>query len=130
MLFGLRHDAFVGRDDEQRDVDAGRAGEHVLYEAFVAGDVHHARLDPPLPLARQRQGREAEIDRDAAALFLFPAVGVDPGERLYGRGLPVVDVPCRTDYEPCWAGPHARRSQMSMALDFGSVPFRPVSSRW
>jgi len=28
MLFGLRHDAFVGSDDEQRDVDAGRAGEH------------------------------------------------------------------------------------------------------
>ena len=126
MLGGLWHDAFVGGNDEQRDVDAGRAREHVFDKAFVAGDVHHARLD----VARERQGRKAKIDRDAAAFFLFPAVGVDPGERLYERGLPVVDVPCRTDYEPCWAGPHARRSQMSMALDFGSFPFRPVSSRW
>src|SRR5712664_782050 len=123
VLLGLGHDAFVGGDDEQRDIDAGRAGEHVLDEPFMAGDVHDTRLDA----ARQWEGRKTEIDRDAAPLLFFPAVGVHAGERLHQRGLPVVDVASGTDYEP--SGTHARRSQMSMALDLGSFPFRPVSSR-
>ena len=89
----------------------------------MAGDVHDARLNA----AGQREGRKAEIDGDAAALLFFPAVGIDAGERLHQRRLAVVDVSRRADYEP--SGTHARRSQMSMALDFGSFPFRPVSSR-
>ncbi len=40
----LRHDAFVGCDDEQRQVDAAGAGQHVLDEALVAGHVDNAGL--------------------------------------------------------------------------------------
>ena len=42
MLAGLGHDAFVGRDDEQRRVDAADAGEHVLDEVDMAGHVDDA----------------------------------------------------------------------------------------
>ena len=123
MLLRLRHDAFVRGDDEQRDVDPGRAGEHVLDECLMAGNVDDARLDA----AGQCERSKTEIDGDAAALLFFPPIGINPGERLHQRGLAVVDMSRGTDYEP--SGTHARRSQMSMALDFGSFPFRPVSSR-
>jgi len=85
-------------------------------------NVHNARLDT----AGKREGGEAEIDRDAAALLFFPAIGIDAGERLDERRLAVVDM-SRVPTTNEWT--HARRSQMSMALDFGSLPFRPVSSR-
>ncbi len=35
---------------------------------------------------------EAEIDGDAAALFLFQTVGIDAGEGLDQRGLAVIDM--------------------------------------
>jgi hypothetical protein len=35
---------------------------------------------------------EAQVDRDATALFLFEPVGIDPGQGLYQRCLAVVDV--------------------------------------
>ncbi len=95
MLLGLRHDPFIGRDHEQRDVDAGRSREHVAHESLVAGDVHDARLDR----VAQRQGREAQVDGDAAALFFLPAVGVDAGQGLHQRRLAVVDVTGGPDYE-------------------------------
>ena len=39
MLGGLRHDAVVGGDDEQRIIDGGGAGHHVADQAFMAGNV-------------------------------------------------------------------------------------------
>ena len=42
MLARLRHDAFVGRDDEQREVDPRRAGDHRAHERLVAGHVDDA----------------------------------------------------------------------------------------
>ena len=42
VLAGLRLDGFVGGDDEEHQVDAADAGEHVLDEALVAGDVDEA----------------------------------------------------------------------------------------
>ena len=95
MLFRLGHDAFVGRDHEQRDVDTCRACEHVPHEAFVPGHVHHARADR----VPQRKGCEPEIDGDASPLLLLPAVGIDPGEGLHEGRLPVVDVTGGPDYE-------------------------------
>ena len=43
VLARLRHDALVGGDDQQREVDAAGAGEHVLDEALVARHVDDAR---------------------------------------------------------------------------------------
>src|SRR5712664_2258884 len=123
MLFGLGHDSFVRGNHEEGDVDAGRTREHVLDEAFVTGDVDDAGLDAVC----QRKGGESEIDRDAAPFLFFPAIGVDPGERLDERRLAVVDMSRRADYEP--AGIHARRSQISMALDRCSLPFCATSPK-
>ena len=35
---------------------------------------------------------KADVDGDAAALLFFQAVGVNAGQRLYQRGLAMVDV--------------------------------------
>ena len=41
--------------------------------------------------------READVDGNAAALFLFQAVGVNAGQGLDQRGFAVIDVPRGTD---------------------------------
>ena len=74
--------------DEEHQVDAADAGQHVLDEALVAGHVDEAEAEA----GRELQVREAEIDGDAAALLLFEAVGVDAGEGFDERGLAVIDV--------------------------------------
>ena len=93
VLAGLRLDGFVGRDDEQHQVDSAHAGEHVLDEALVAGHVHEAQPQS----GRQLQVGEAQIDGDAAALLFLEAVRVDAGERLDQGGLAVIDVPGGAD---------------------------------
>ena len=93
MLAGLRLDGFVGGDHEEHEVDAADAGEHVLDEALVAGDIDEAQAQGGCEF----EVREAEIDGDAAAFFFFQAVGVDAGERLDERGLAVIDVAGRAD---------------------------------
>ena len=47
VLAGLRHHAVVGGDHQQREVDAGDAGEHVAHEALVAGHVDEADARAP-----------------------------------------------------------------------------------
>ena len=93
VLARLRHHRLVRRDDQQREVDAADAREHVLDEPLVARHVHDAHLAP----AGQRHPREAEVDGHAAPLLLGEAVRVDARERLHERRLPVVDVACRAD---------------------------------
>ena len=66
VLSRLRHHAFVGGNDEQGEVDARRAGDHRSNERLVTGNVDDAdRAD-----ALERERRETELDRDAAAFFL------------------------------------------------------------
>src|SRR2546422_6355799 len=84
---------------------------------------HEARLDR----VAERQRREAQVDSDAAALLLLPAVGVDAGQGLDQGRLAVVDVPGGADYEAAdgrGGVAHAWRSQKS------SAERTPVSSRW
>ena len=88
VLLGLRHHAVVGGDDQQHEVDAVRAGEHVADEALVPGHVDDAgRL-----AVADVEVREAEVDRDAALALLLEPVGVDPGQRFDQRRLAVIDV--------------------------------------
>ena len=42
VLLGLRHDAFVGSDDQHRRVDTTDARQHILDEALVAGNIDDA----------------------------------------------------------------------------------------
>ena len=88
VLLGLRHHAVVGGDDEQHEIDAVRAGEHVADEALVPRHVDDAGGAPVAEI----EVRESEIDRDAALALLLQPVGVDAGERLDQRRLAVVDV--------------------------------------
>ena len=42
VLARLRHHAFVGGDDEQREIDSGRAGDHRAHERLVPRNVDDA----------------------------------------------------------------------------------------
>ena len=77
VLLALGHPGFVGGDHEQRDLDGADAGEHVLDEAHVTGDVDEADLGT----GRQRREREPEVDGEAARLLLGEPVGVGAGQR-------------------------------------------------
>ena len=105
MLAGLRLDGFVGGDDEQDQVDASDASQHIADEALMAGDVDESQVKRILVGGTNIHVGEAEIDRDSAALFFLEAVGVDAGESLDQRGLPVIDMPGRADDD----GFHAAR---------------------
>ena len=87
VFAGLRHDTVIERHHQQRRIDSGGAGQHGVYETLVARHIDEAER----PSRRVGIG-EAEIDRDAATLFLREPIGVDAGERLHQRGLAVVDM--------------------------------------
>ena len=93
MLDRLRLDAFRRRHDQQRGIDAGGAGQHVVHEALVARHVDEAEL----PAVAQVAVGVAEIDGDAARLLFLQAIGVDAGQRFDQRGLAVIDMACGAD---------------------------------
>ena len=84
----LRHHAFVGRDDEENEIDARSAGHHGTHETLVAGHIYDAHAFA----AGQIGIGEAQFYGDAAALLFAEAVAVDAGERSHQRSLAVVDV--------------------------------------
>ncbi len=88
VLAGLGHDAFIGGDDEEGEVDGAGAGEHVADEADVAGDVD----DGDVAAGGEGAPGEAELDGEAALLLFAEAVGVGAGEGFDEGGLAVVDV--------------------------------------
>ncbi len=45
MLDRLRHHAFVGVDDQQQELHAGCASQHIVQETLVAGHVDDAAFD-------------------------------------------------------------------------------------
>jgi len=89
MLPGLRHYAFIGGHRQQQHIKAARARHHGAHQCFVSGNIHHAEPPP----RRQNERREAQLDGDAAGLFLGQAVGVAAGKRAHQRGLAVINVP-------------------------------------
>ena len=89
VLARLRHHPFVSRDDEEREVDPGRAGQHGAHERFVSRHIH----DTDNPDVRHLERCESQVDRDPAALLFRESIGVDAGQRANERGLAVVDVP-------------------------------------
>ena len=88
VFTGLGHNAFVGGDHHGHQVDAGSPGHHVLNEFFVAGNVD----DPDQLIARQPQGGKAQVNGDAAALFLLQPIGIGSGQRLDKTRLAVIDM--------------------------------------
>ena len=119
MLAGLGHGAFVSGDDEEGEIDATGAGEHVLDETLVSGDVHDAYV------ASRWKGEpgEAEVDGEAALLLLTEAVGVDVGEGAHEGALAVVDVTSGTNDVH---GRGAIMPRLRRRLAKGRVTARPV----
>ena len=78
VLSGLGHDAFVRGDDEEGEVDATDAGEHVLDESLMAGHVDKADVGT----VGQLQPGEPEVDGHAPGLLFFETVRVDARQRL------------------------------------------------
>src|SRR4029077_8024053 len=81
--------AFASIDHEQVEVDAARTGDHRAHESLVTRHVDDGYLAAVGKLER----RVAELDRDAARLFLRQPVGVRSGQRFDETRLAVVDVP-------------------------------------
>ena len=127
VLARLRHDAFVRGDDQHHEVDARRARDHILDEFFMAGHVHDAEPSA----AGQVAEREAELDGDAPAFFLFEAVAVDPGQLAHERGFTVVDVTRRSHYDSHSnasggrAAARTRASRRAGGNDFPRTPSVP-----
>ena len=94
MLAGLGHHRIVGGDDQHRQVEPGRAGEHVADEPLVAGDVHDREA-----VIADLQRREAQVDRDTPPLLRREPVGVHARQGADQRGLAVVDVAGSAQYE-------------------------------
>ena len=84
MLARLRLDRFIRGDDEQHQVDAAHARQHVLHEPLVPRHIHESQPQ----LGRQLQVRETDIDGDAAPFFFFQPVRIDPVSAFTSAVLP------------------------------------------
>src|SRR5262245_61172242 len=93
MLASLRHYRLIGRNHQHNQVQAMRAGQHILNEPLVPGDIDETDAN-----VVDGQVGEADIDRDPALLFLLEPIGVDPGQRFDQASLPVIDMP-RSSYD-------------------------------
>ena len=78
VLACLRHDAIVGGNDEQDEIDAGGAREHIAHEFLVPGNVDEAEdaaLSGVEPIPKLRRGevtvllRARDLDDDARDLL-------------------------------------------------------------
>lgn len=86
MFLCLRHDTFIGCDDQQRGVDAPDTGQHVLDKVTVTGHIYNTDL----LAVWQGKPAKAEFDRHLALLLFFQAVGMGACERGDERGFAVV----------------------------------------
>jgi hypothetical protein len=77
MLFGLGHDAFIGGDDEEGQINAAHARQHIFDEVAVAGHVDYAHF-----FFAQRQPGKAEVNCQGTRLLLRQPVGINAGEGL------------------------------------------------
>ena len=94
MLARLRHHRIVGRDHEQRGIDARRAGHHRVNESFMPGNV-----DQREARAVVVEMRESQLDRDAAAFLLGQSIDRAAGQRVDERRFAVVDMPGQANHE-------------------------------
>ena len=107
VLVGLRHDAVIGRDDEDHHIHAMRPGHHVADEVHMPGHVHDAHD----AFIGEAAGSEAQVYGQAALLFLGQRVGLAAGEELDERGLAVVHVPGGAEHDVLTADAHGGEYQ-------------------
>ena len=90
MLFGLRHDAFVGGNDKNRHVNSANPGQHVFHKFLMPRHVNNAEFNA----VRQGQKRKADVNGDSALLLFFETVGVYPGQGFNQRGFAMINMAC------------------------------------
>jgi hypothetical protein len=88
MFLCLRHDAFIGCDDQQSGVDAPDTGQHVFDKVTVTGHIYNTDL----LAVWQCKPAEAEFDGHLALLLFFQAVGMSACERSDECGFAVVNM--------------------------------------
>jgi hypothetical protein len=76
MLGGLWHPPFVGGDHKQNRGDGSQTGERVRDEPFMSWYVDKRHVSHP----GERCPAEAEVNREAAAVFFHEAVWISAGE--------------------------------------------------
>ena len=82
VLAGLGLDGLVGSNDQQHKVDAANPRQHVADKALMPGHIDESEAEFLAIWRIQFQMREADVDRDAATLFLFKSVGINTRKRL------------------------------------------------
>ncbi len=92
MLAGLRFDAFIRRNHQHDEIDAPHACQHVANKTLMAGHVDKAEAQLFSVGSGQFEMGKSYIDRDAAALFFFQAIGINPGQSLHERSFAVIDM--------------------------------------
>ena len=95
MLSGLRHRSIVGGNDEQREVDPGSTGKHVVDQLFMAGNIDETEFFGI---------GIAEVDRDASRLLFFQAVAINAGQGFDQRCFAVIDMAGGADDHACYSG--------------------------
>ena len=123
MLGRLRHDAIIGGDDEQHEIDAGRAGQHIVNKAIMS---RHIDKTDHLALAGRKIGK-AEVDGDSTLFFFQQPVGIDTGQRAHERGLAMVDMACRPDNHATGSGNGLSASARARAISSGDREVRAAS---
>ena len=101
MLARLRLDGFVRRNHQKYEINSGSASEHVSDEALMARYIDEAKTH-----AAFFEEREAEIDRDASALFFFQAVRMRARQSFNECGFTVIDVTGCADDDALPSGIH------------------------
>ena len=75
MLSSLRHDRLVGRNAEERYINAEGTDQHVRNELLVPRDIDNRHASD----RRQVHEGEPDIDRHSTTLFFRQSVGIDAG---------------------------------------------------
>ena len=93
MFFRLRHDPFVGIDDEQDQIEARQAGDHILDELFMPRYID----DAGPRTVRQVEPGKAQVDGQSPFLFFRCRIRIDPGQGPDQRRLAMIDMAGRPD---------------------------------
>jgi hypothetical protein len=90
VLPGLGFDGFIGCHNQQHQVDASHACQHVLHEPLMAGHVNEAYPQ----VVTEVQMSETQVDRDPSPFFFFEPIGIRTCQGLHERRFTVVYVTC------------------------------------
>ena len=74
MLSRLWHHPFIGGDSQQCQINASDAGQHVLDEVPMAGNIHNSYF-----FAIEGQPGEPQVNGHFSGLFFGQPVGINAG---------------------------------------------------